>query len=294
MELKLDPDQLAALTAAVSEGTFEAASRSLHVTPSAISQRIKALEIGTGRVLLRRGKPIQPTESGVVLLRAARQIEMIGAEATRQLGAGSGATPRVGIAVNADSLATWIMPALAALGSEVSFEVSREDEMRTAALLRDGSVLAAVTSSKEPVPGCTVMPLGAMRYRACAAPAFIKRWLPAGATAEELASAPVVDFDSNDQLQNRYLRRRCRRTVEPPRHRIPGSGAVLHAIACGLGWGMIPDPQSREPLRAGVLVSFDDEHPVDVWLYWQQWRLHSDTLDRVAVAVRTAASAALV
>ncbi len=55
--MEWDPAQLRALSAAVSEGTFEAAARALHVTPSAISQRIKALETSVGRVLLVRTKP---------------------------------------------------------------------------------------------------------------------------------------------------------------------------------------------------------------------------------------------
>jgi len=85
MTLNFDLDQLEALATAVSEGTMDAAARKLHVTPSAISQRIKALETTIGRVLLTRSKPLRPTASGETILRAARQIQAITADATREL-----------------------------------------------------------------------------------------------------------------------------------------------------------------------------------------------------------------
>ena len=53
----LDFEQLRALHAAVDEGTFEAAARKLHITPSAVSQRIKGLETSVGRILVQRTKP---------------------------------------------------------------------------------------------------------------------------------------------------------------------------------------------------------------------------------------------
>ena len=74
MMTDLPLDQVRTLLAVVDEGTFDAAAAALHVTPSAISQRVKALEQRTGRVLLLRTKPVRPTESGEVLVRLARQV----------------------------------------------------------------------------------------------------------------------------------------------------------------------------------------------------------------------------
>ncbi len=294
----LAPEQLRALAAAVSE-EHRGRGPHVYVTPSAISQRIKALETRTGRVLLKRVKPITPTESGEVLLRAARQLDAITADVAAELGAqlGTDAGPQYGaterppapvipVAVNADSLATWLLPALAATSPSVRFDIRRDDETRTAALLRDGSVMAAVTASRTPVPGCTVSRLGAMRDRPCATPTFIMRWFPGGATVEELARAPVVTFDRSDVLQANYLRKRTRRKLDPPRQYIPGSGAFLQAVALGLGWGMVPDLQSG-PLHAdGTLNVFDPTGAIDVQLYWQQWRVPSGALERVADAAR--------
>jgi LysR family transcriptional regulator, chromosome initiation inhibitor len=289
--MKWDPDQLTALAAAVTEGSFEAAARRLHVTPSAISQRIKALETSVGRVLLVRSRPVRPTPSGETLLRLARQIETVIAEADRELGRdGEQELPLVALAVNADSLSTWLPAALAAVAPPVTFDLRRADETRTAELLRDGSVTAAVSASAEPVPGCTIQPLGQMRYRPRASASFVARWFGAGVTPTSLARAPMVVFDRTDELQDRYLRRRSRRRLQPPRHYVPGSSAFVEAVRLGLGWGMVPDLQASGD---SGLVTFDPAGAVDVNLYWQQWRLRSAALERVAAAVRAQAEQTL-
>lgn len=290
--MNLDPDQLDALAAAVSEGTLDAAARALHVTPSAVSQRIKALETSVGQVLLARSKPVRATTSGETLLRAARQIQAVSADALRELGAqdaaeGSGPSV-VALAVNADSLDTWFLAALAELGGAV-FDLRREDESRTAELLRRGEVMAAVTTSKKPVPGCAVRRLGRMRYAPRAAAAFRAQWFPDGVTVAALSRAPVVLLDRDDTIQDRYLRRRARRPLHPPRHYIPESGPFFQAVRLGLGWGMIPDLQLARDAGAD-LADLDPAGGMDVELYWQQWRVAGPTLERVARAVQATAA----
>jgi LysR family transcriptional regulator (chromosome initiation inhibitor) len=299
----IDQGQLEALLAAVTEGTFDAAAHVLHVTPSAVSQRIKALETRVGRVLVTRSKPVAPTSSGAVLLRAARQMQAIASDALGELGelgepgergGEASVTPvTVPLAVNADSLATWFVAALAAAGPSVIFDVRRADQTRTAELLRDGTVMAAVTGSPEPVTGCTVHRLGRMRYRPRASAAFVARWFADGVSAQTLGAAPMVLFDREDPLQDQYLRRRSRRPLSPPRCYVPGSGAFVEAVRRGLGWGMVPDLQAGAAPGEAALVEFDARATIDVPLYWQQWRRSSAALERVAAVVRGCAASAL-
>ncbi|GGQ89510.1 transcriptional regulator ArgP [Streptomyces flaveolus] len=288
-------DQVRTLLAVVDEGTFDAAAAALHVTPSAVSQRVKALEQRTGRVLLLRTKPVRPTESGAVLVRLARQVARLERDAYGELGlSGAGEPTRVSVAVNADSLATWFLGALTRVPQEprLCFELRREDEDHTAALLREGVVMAAVTSSPDPVPGCTVRSLGRMRYRPCAAPGFAARHLD-GPLREVLAEAPVVVFDRRDDFQDAFVRRLGRDGAGAARHHVPTSEGFVEAVAAGLGWGMVPKPQADPLLRAGRLVDFAPDLAVDVPLYWQQWKLDSPALATVADAVVTAAAETL-
>ncbi|MGY1664932.1 LysR family transcriptional regulator ArgP [Geodermatophilus sp. SYSU D00696] len=288
--MDLDLGQLRALEATVAAGTLDGAARALHVTPSAISQRLRALETTTGRVLLVRSKPVRVTGSGEAVLRLARQLTLLTADVTRELvgDAAHGPVP-LPVAVNADSMATWVLPALAPLAGELAFDLHREDEERTAVLLREGRVTAAVTADAEPVPGCSVTRLGSMPYRPMATAAFAERWFADGVTAGALSRAPVVVFDRNDDLQYRYLRSRGVDERTPPVHHVPASADHVTAVRLGFGWGMVPAPQ--EP--PGELVALDPDGAVDVALYWQQWKLRSPSLDRVAAAVLAAARRAL-
>lgn len=286
-----EPHQLEALTAAVAEGTFEAAARTLHVTPSAISQRVRALETATGRVLLVRSKPVRATASGEVLLRLARQTALLHAETAVELGTADGPTT-LSVAVSADALATWVLPALAPLAAEIRFHLLREDEAWTSELLRGGAAVAAITAESRPVAGCVVTPLGAMRYRPMASPAFAERWFPDGPTPATLARAPVVVFDRVDRLQHDWLRRRAGVDADPPSHMVPSTADFARAVALGLGWGMVLELQlEADPGHA--LVELVPGDVVEVPLFWQQWRLRTPSLDRLAGAVTAAARAAL-
>jgi LysR family transcriptional regulator (chromosome initiation inhibitor) len=282
--------QLAALAAVVDEGSFDAAAAVLHLTPSAVSQRIKALEQSAGQVLVRRTKPTEVTAAGEPYLRLARQVDVLVREVAAPTRVGGAGVVTVPIAVSADSMATWVLPALATVGPGVCFDLHRDDQSRTAELLRSGTVMAAITSVDEPVQGCRSTRLGITRYRPMATPEFRDRWFGGGVTADALDVAPMVVFDRHDDLQDRYLRRRSRRRLVPPRHYVPASADFAEAVTLGLGWAVLPYDQSVEPERRGRLVEIDPGQHVDVVLHWQQWTLQTPALERVAAAIMRAAA----
>lgn len=290
----MDLSQLNALVAVVDEGSFDAAATALHITPSAVSQRIKALEQSAGQVLVRRTKPAEPTDPGRAYLRLARQIDALVRAAELERGAEAPGPVTVPIALSADSMATWVLPALAAMPAGICFDLHRADQSRTADLLRAGTVMAAITSIDEPVQGCRSSRLGVTRYRPMATPAFVERWFAGGVTVEALGIAPMVVFDRNDDLQERYLRRRTRRRLAPPRHYVPASADFAEAVALGLGWAVLPQEQSAQRERRGLLVEIDPGQYVDVVLHWQQWTLQTPALEAVATAIRAAAAEHLV
>lgn len=272
------------LAAAVDEGTLDAAARRLHVTPSAVSQRIKALEEQLGRLVLVRSKPVRATDAGAAVIRLARQAALLEHDTLVELGddPAAGARISVPLAVNADSLATWFLEPLAHLSQRhpVVFDLHRDDQDFTAGLLESGAVMGAVTSRGAPVAGCRVSTLGAMRYEAVATPGYVERWLSEDPAAA-LADAPVVDFDRRDDLQNVWLAARGVDPARPPRHYVPASNDFATAVRLGLGWAMLPRFQSHEALERGELVLLGGD-PVDVVLHWQQWNLRSPLLDAIA------------
>lgn len=285
MMMRISVELAETVAAVVDEGTLDAAARRLHITPSAVSQRIKTLEEQLGRVVLVRSKPARLTEAGTAIVRMARQIALLEHDMLADLGDADveGTRTTVPLAVNADSLATWFLSPLGRLAERhpVVFELHRDDQDFTAALLESGAVMGAVTSRATPVAGCRVSTLGAMRYEAVATPAFARRWLPDESSPATLAHAPLVDFDRRDDLQTRWLTERGVDGAHSARHYVPASNDFAAAVMLGLGWALLPRLQSQHSLDAGELVSLGGP-PIDVPLYWQQWNLRSPLLDAIA------------
>lgn len=293
----LDYASLAALATVVREGSFEKAARALHVTPSAVSQRLRLLEERIGCALVVRGQPCLATETGRRLCQHVDRVRLLEHALNGDvpsLAADGAARVPLPIAVNADSLATWLAPALAAFAAAapVLLEVAVDDQDHTAEWLRSGRVLAAVASSPRAPSGCNSRPLGAMRYRAAASPGFVQRFFPKGVVASSLQQAPSLVFNTKDELQSRWVRRLCRRHVELPRHTLPSSTAFVTAALAGMGWGLHPESLVSHHLHSGALVELMPHSALDIPLYWQQARAASTLLDGLTHEVLAAALAA--
>ena len=285
--MELNPSQLEALVAIADCGSFEAAARQLHVTPSAVSQRIRALEASAGQVLVSRGAPCVPTPRGERLVQLGRQTRLLYDEARAELEALTAV--ELPVAVNADSLGTWFRGVLSEVAEwdATAIRLHVEDEAYCQELLRRGDVLAAVTSDPVAVQGCTVEPLGAMRYVPAAAPGFAARWRSAAGELD-WAAMPVLLFNDKDELQYRHLNRLGVRERPTVVHRLPSTSDFYEAACLGLGWGMLPELQAWADLESGRLARLSDD-AIDVPLHWQRWRLSSPRLAEFTALVRRAA-----
>lgn len=290
----IDPAQLAALAAVHRRGSFDLAAAELRVTSSAISQRIKALEEAAGTLLVRRGAPCRATETGLRLIRHHDEIVLLEQRLAQDLGLSSGqATLR--IAVNADSLATWVIPALASTDGFL-FDLVIDDQDVSQDWLRRGEVVAAITAHPGPLQGCDTLPLGSLRYRATASPAYLERWFPQGVTARAMGEAPTLTFSDKDRLQTRWVAERVKGLSRPllPTHRMASSQAFVDACLAGLGWGMNPEALVAQHLAIGTLVELIPDTPLDVALHWQFTRLSAPAIAPVTKAIGTAARRSLV
>lgn len=289
---RLGADQLAAFAAVIEYGSFDAAAERLHVTPSAVSQRIKALEQRVGQVLVVREKPCKPTAAGIPLLRLAAQTALLESEALAETaGDGTGARTRIALAVNADSVSTWFTAVLGKL-PDVLFDVRIEDQDHSARLLREGTVMGAVTTERAPVAGCRVNPLGVMRYIPVASPAYAERHLSRGFTADAIAVVPSLAWNRDDALQDMLVRKIFRRAVPRPVHYVPTAEGFAAAVRAGLGWGMYPEQVAEPAIDDGVFARLADVH-LDVPLFWQCWKLDSAIVADITAAVEAAATAKL-
>ena len=285
-----DPGHLRALSAVLNEGSFDAAAVVLHVTPSAVSQRIRALEERAGTALLVRSQPTQATEAGQVIYQHAETVALLEQALAAQFRPSddSDAPVRARIAVNADSLDTWFIGVMARAQAEsgLVFDVTSVDQDHTLNLLRAGDVQAAVTTEKQAVAGCDVTPLGSLRYVATCSPEFAQKWFPEGVTAQAIEQAPALVFDRRDNLQDHWVRAEFGGTVPIRRqHMLPSTKGFVSAAEAGLGWGMNPENLVTEKLRRGRLVAMGRQPTFDTPLYWQVSRVVAGPLSPLTRAV---------
>lgn len=292
----LDTRKGEALLAVIDSGSFEQAAALLHLTPSAVSQRVSALESELGMPLLVRGKPCRATHAGQRLVQYLRRSRLLEAEFLAE-SADSDAHPlSIALAVNNDTLATWLLPGLASflIEEQIVLDIALDDQDHTYTLLSQGAALAGVSSEAQPMRGCTVERLGAMRYRLLATPAFAERWFPDGLQREAARRAPVMVFDRKDGLQAAFLLRELGLPAGSyPCHYIPSSDAFTHAVRLGLGYGMVPEQQFRDDIDTGALVDLAPGKPTDVMLYWHAWRVQSPKLERLSARLIEVTRAAL-
>ncbi|MCF6233587.1 MAG: LysR family transcriptional regulator ArgP [Rhodobacteraceae bacterium] len=301
--MQFDPHHLSALTAVLRLGSFELAAADLAVTPSAISQRIKALEERVGTSLINRGSPCTGTSSGRRLAKHAEDVGLLEGLVARDLaltGAatqGPGTLTRLRIAVNADSLATWFVAAMAAVEG-VLFDLVIDDQSHSADWLKRGEVSAAITLSGKPAPGCDAIALGSLRYIATASPDFMQRWFTegvnGGVNAASLHKAPCLVFNAKDTLQSAWIAAVFGQRLSPPCHFLPSSQGFVDAARAGIGWGMNPEVLVRDHIRKRHLVALLADAPLDVPLTWQVSRIMAQSLKPVTLAVRAAAKTVLV
>jgi len=292
----LDSKPLEALAAVVEHGGFGPAARALNLTLAAVSLRIKALEAALGQRLLVRGKTVRATAAGQALLAHVKQVRSMEADLLAGLQGTGGASGQkswqtLGVAINADSVASWFLPGVAPLlvRHRLLLDILIDDQDHTHDALKSGDVMGCVTTLAQPMRGCLAEPLGVLRYRCVAAPSLAQKCRTASGSlsVHRLLAQPAVIFNRKDALQDTFLAQHFG-LQQPayPRHFVPAVDAFENAIVLGLGWGMVPETS------VGARADLQELLPgatVDVALYWQHWAREAPSAQRLTAAVKAAA-----
>ncbi len=294
-----DPDALECLAAIIEEGGFERAAQRLSITQSAVSQRLRALEAQVGTVLIVRSRPLKPTPAGQLMLKHAKMMRLLRADLEKDLKelapsstGGGREEERISVAINADSIATWAMPALSALAQGgLPIEIIADDQEFTHEWLREGQVLGCVTSLGQALRGCKMEPLGTMDYVAVASADYAAHHCPKGMNAHNFHKLPFIAFNRKDQLQHSFVEQAfgLPRVVLKQLF-VPSSEGQIRAVRAGWGVSVLPELGVREGLASGELVNVTPRHRQGVALYWHCWNLSSEVLDALSAALRGAAS----
>jgi LysR family transcriptional regulator (chromosome initiation inhibitor) len=297
-----DTDALECLAAIVEEGGFERAATRLSITQSAVSQRLRALEAQVGTVLLVRSRPVKPTTAGRLLIKHAMQMRLLRADLEGDLQeltpglASNREDERIAIAVNADSIATWVLPALrSAVLSGLPLEIITDDQDFTHEWLREGQVLGCVTTLDNALRGCKVQFLGAMDYVAVASAEYAVQNCPQGLNAHNFRQIPFVAFNRKDDLQAEFVSKALGlKRVSLNQRFVPSSEGQVHAVRDGWGASALPHMLVKPRIASGELVNLCPGAVVSVPLYWHCWNLHSAVIDRLTAALQVGAQQSLV
>ncbi len=292
----LDYKLLEALAGVIREGGFDKASLALHITQSAVSQRIKALEDQVGSLLVTRSSPPRPTAQGKALLNHFSQVQALESDLKQRLdpeSEGDQGFHVLSLGINADSLATWFFPAVNDFlkTCPVLLDLKVDDQDQTHKLLRDGEVAGCISSEPGPVQGCSVIAIGEMNYRMTASPRFADRYFPGGFDPDRAKTAPAVVFNRKDDLHLTFFRQYGSGSIKDlPIHYLPSSERFVQAILDGVAYGMVPDLQARDHLAKGRLVDLVPDGHIRVPLYWHRWNLKARLLDEFSnIIVKNAA-----
>lgn len=289
--LKLDYDAMIALAAVVREGRFDLAAKSLNVTQSAVSQRIKQLEDRVGSVLIVRGRPCVPTEAGLQFCRHIEQVELLQYELNERInslsGTASDAAALIRISVNNDSLATWFPYVIKRAKSElgIRFDIFPDDQEHTENRLKTGEALAVVTAIETPVQGCRRVSLGAMDYIAVASPEFFEANFPNGVSLDSLQNSACLAFDRKDTIQDQWMMSCFGETVEVSTHMVPSYEGYVACCLNGTAWGLVPSVAAKQHIAQGELIELSPGNAVRVSLHWQTSTQSSEILKRLGALV---------
>ncbi|MCM0611288.1 LysR family transcriptional regulator ArgP [Marinobacter sediminum] len=285
----LDYKLLEALATVIECGGFERAGAALGLTQSAVSQRIRTLEIRLGQPVLVRSPTIKATLAGQRLLNHVQQVQLLERDLSQSIPSLSEPAARLRIALNADSLATWWASAISRFCREESLllDMVIEDQDIGLRRMREGDVAACLCSSPHPVAGARCVPLGSMTYLPLATPDYVRRHFPDGFNETNLETAPAIVFGPHDQLQHRFLAQ-CGYHGSVPYHLCPSSEGFVKLALAGMGYGMIPELQARDEVQAGKLVNIGPRQSLQVQLYWHFWRHGGGIMDRMTQTLTSA------
>lgn len=266
------------------EGGFDRAANVLHITQSAVSQRVKLLEEQTGQILIARTNPPQATQAGRRMVKHYHQVKQLETDLLEDVqNENTASFTTFTIGINADSLETWFLDAIEPLLKKESILLDTliDDQEQTHKMLKDGTVIGCISTKNQALQGCRVEYLGCMNYSLVATPRFIEKWFADGFTFEAAHRAPAIIFNRKDELHHKLFQRAFGEIPKQfPINYIPSTEQFARFIEKDLGYGMLPEQQVKPLLETGKMIDVVPEHQFPIKLYWHCWNLKSKLLQR--------------
>lgn len=195
---------------------------------------------------------------------------------------------QLSLATNADSLATWLLPALQDVMKtrQVELKLTIYGESRSIEKLKSGEVAGAISLESQAIPNCRADYLGRIDYVCVANPEFYQRYFSEGVNNQTLAKAPAVSYDQYDDLHKKFLTEHF--NVRPDsviHHNISSSEAFLKMALAGVAYCLIPRLQITDELEQGSLIDITPGFLMSYRIYWHHWQLETGVLQEISQAI---------
>ena len=267
--------QLDAFSAVARTLNFSQAARQLHLTQSALSQRVLNLERELGVTLFIRDRAgIRLTETGESLLRLCQSRMALEGEFLAHVKAGGDASRLGGelrIGGFSSVMRSLVLPALAPLLREhpaVRLEVITRELRHLPESLRRGEIDFMILDHRLERDGIEAHELGRERN-------VLVR--PARGKAPEI----YLDHDEEDEVTRNYLKQAGRKTAALKRRFLDDVYGLIDGVAKGLGQAVLPRHliSGRKDLRV-ISPGTELEIPILLHYYAQPYysRLHSEAV----------------
>ena len=296
-----DYSHLEALLAIEREGSIDGAARSLSISASAISQRIKVLEERVGAITVNRQRPAKPTEFGKLLCRHSERVMLLEQKLITDNETYFSKMMReisvICVAIDEGSMCTWftdVMREEQQRNPAVLYDITIIDGTEARTHMKDGSVLAAISTSKDPIQGCRSQTLGSQAYVAVMTPEYNQSHFPEGVNAEVIKSCATVRFSATDMLYREWLSDNFGFEFELHSHIVPSCDAVLSMVLKGIAWGILPKSYVASRLKTRELVELIEGSEYQQPLYWHYSRAVKDALQPLTDAVQKVSSTKLI
>lgn len=276
MSSSFDYKGMQALSAIIEWQSFDVAAEKLHISQSAVSQRLKSLQELYSDPLLLRGAKYELTTIGEVLVSHYQKVSHLESE-TRGIISGQTRDLNITIAISRDILEVWFLQSVVfkGLSDSAHINIISDDSGVTYKHVQKGLAHCSLGAVDDPVSGCTVENLGFMRYLLVATKGYVEKHFKSGVNAETLQEATMLRFDEKDNLNNLFFETKLKVSPSIKRERLmPSVRGFKDAVMRGDAYALLPRMQIKSELESKKLVNIVPDVYWDEQIYFHHWALN--------------------
>lgn len=242
---------------------FSTAAASIHITQSALSQRIQSLERSLGLTLfIRDRKAIKLTEGGIRLLRYCQTKDHLEAELLNDLVAPADGklAGHLRVAGFSSVLHSVVMPALAPLlrdNPAVQFEFSMHEMSHLPDVLMRGEADFVVMDHAHQKDNVRHHILGHERYVLIQSTRFA-------------VSNTYLDHDPNDKFTKLFFKSQGKHHQHLIRSYVDDIEGIIHGVMNGIGQGVVPSHLLKKEYPVRIVDTFKTMKTPVVLNYFSQ------------------------